>query len=74
MPAADAMMPAATPSPVMMAPNLPDALPKPPPAAPLTIIQKTYRAEALARIQRASIAECGFVERLVVFWSNHFCI
>ncbi len=41
---------------------------------PLNVIQKTYRAEALARIQRATIAECGFAERLVVFWSNHFCI
>jgi uncharacterized protein (DUF1800 family) len=41
---------------------------------PLNIIQKTYRAEALARLQRAVIAECGFTERLVAFWSNHFCI
>jgi uncharacterized protein (DUF1800 family) len=41
---------------------------------PLNVIQKTYRSEALARIQRATIADCGFVERLVVFWSNHFCI
>jgi uncharacterized protein (DUF1800 family) len=47
--------------------------PKPAPA-PLNIIQKTYRAEALARLQRAVIADCGFAERLVVFWSNHFCI
>jgi uncharacterized protein (DUF1800 family) len=47
--------------------------PKPSPA-PLNIIQKTFRAEALARLQRAVIADCGFVERLVVFWSNHFCI
>jgi uncharacterized protein (DUF1800 family) len=47
--------------------------PKPPPQ-PSNIIQKTYRAEALARLQRAMIADCGFVERLVVFWSNHFCI
>ena len=47
--------------------------PKPPPA-PLNIIQKTFRAEALARLQRAVIADCGFTERLVVFWSNHFCI
>ncbi len=45
-----------------------------PPAQPLNIIQKTYRAEALARLQRAVIADCGFVERLVAFWSNHFCI
>ncbi|HEY4203837.1 MAG TPA: DUF1800 family protein [Xanthobacteraceae bacterium] len=45
------------------------------PAKPqLNIIQKTYRAEALARIQRATLADCGIVERLVAFWSNHFCI
>src|SRR6266496_3071755 len=50
----------------------PGAAPKPP--QPLNIIQKTYRAEALARLQRAMIADCGFVERLVAFWSNHFCI
>jgi uncharacterized protein (DUF1800 family) len=47
--------------------------PKPPPQ-PLNVIQKTYRTEALARLQRAVIAECGFTERLVAFWSNHFCI
>ena len=59
-----AMMPAETMQP---------AAPRPPPQ-PLNIIQKTFRAEALARLQRAVIADCGFVERLVVFWSNHFCI
>lgn len=48
--------------------------PKPPPPQPLNIIQKTFRAEALARLQRGIIADCGFTERLVVFWSNHFCI
>ena len=50
-----------------------------PPAAkpapqPLNVIQKTFRTEALARLQRATLVECGFTERLVVFWSNHFCI
>lgn len=50
-----------------------------PPAAkpapqPLNVIQKTFRAEALARLQRATLVACGFTERLVVFWSNHFCI
>ena len=50
----------------------PTASPKQPPK-PLNIIQKTFRAEALARIQRATMAESGFVERLVTFWSNHFC-
>jgi uncharacterized protein (DUF1800 family) len=50
-----------------------------PPAAkpapqPLNVIQKTFRAEALARLQRATLADCGFAERLVAFWSDHFCI
>jgi uncharacterized protein (DUF1800 family) len=48
--------------------------PAKPPPQPLNIIQKTYRAEALARLQRAMLADCGFGERLVAFWSNHFCI
>jgi uncharacterized protein (DUF1800 family) len=52
-----------------MQPNAPKPAPQ-----PLNVIQKTFRAEALARIQRGMIAECGFTERLVVFWSNHFCI
>ena len=51
----------------------PGAAPKPAPP-PLNVIQKTFRVEALARLQRATLAECGFAERLVVFWSNHFCI
>jgi uncharacterized protein (DUF1800 family) len=46
---------------------------KPVPEPP-NIIQKTFRAEALARLQRARFADCGLVERLVAFWSNHFCI
>jgi uncharacterized protein (DUF1800 family) len=52
-----------------MAPNAAKPAPQ-----PLNVIQKTFRAEALARFQRAMVAECGFVERLVAFWSNHFCI
>jgi uncharacterized protein (DUF1800 family) len=44
------------------------------PAKPLNVIQKNFRAEALARLQRAWMADCGFSERLVAFWSNHFCI
>jgi uncharacterized protein (DUF1800 family) len=60
---------AAAPPAETMQPNAP----KPPPQPP-NIIQKTYRAEALARMQRAVMADCGFAERLVVFWSNHFCI
>lgn len=52
----------------------PSANPAKPAAEPPNIIQKTFRAEALARLQRGVVADCGFVERLVVFWSNHFCI
>jgi uncharacterized protein (DUF1800 family) len=44
------------------------------PPGSLNVIQRTFGAEALARIQRAVIADGGFTERLVVFWSNHFCI
>lgn len=35
---------------------------------------KTYREEVLARVNLALEAETGFGERLVQFWSNHFCI
>ena len=39
------------------------------------VVRKTFRAEALARLQRGIIADCGFAERLVVFSSDHFfCI
>jgi uncharacterized protein (DUF1800 family) len=54
-----------------MQPNAAKLAPQQP---PLNVIQKTYRAEALARLQRAIIADCGITERLVAFWSNHFCI
>lgn len=59
-----------------MLPN-PRSAKEPPKAVPpgsLNIIQRTFRDEALARIQRATMTESGFVERLVAFWSNHFCI
>ena len=41
---------------------------------PPSVEQQTFRAEALARFQRAIAARAGFVERLVCFWSNHFCV
>ncbi|WP_338830781.1 DUF1800 domain-containing protein [Bradyrhizobium sp. 27S5] len=73
--AADNANAAMTPSPTMQPPTMqPSAAPPKPPGQPLNIIQKTFRAEALARLQRGVVADCGFVERLVVFWSNHFCI
>jgi uncharacterized protein (DUF1800 family) len=36
--------------------------------------QQIYLAEAKARFNAALGAETGFVERLVWFWSNHFCV
>ena len=35
---------------------------------------KIYLEEARVRIEAALGAEIGFVERLVWFWSNHFCV
>ncbi len=35
---------------------------------------KIYRSEALLRFRRATTAPIGLLERLVSFWSNHFCI
>ena len=48
-----------------------DAKPAPPPPTPEAAI---FRAEALARLGRAASARAGLVERLVAFWSNHFCV
>src|ERR1700681_4170672 len=71
MQSADAMQSGAM-QPNAAPPNAANQPPQPP--HPLNVIQKTYRAEALARLQRAVLADCGFTERLVAFWSNHFCI
>ena len=60
--------------PETMQPSMTAPQPAKPAPQPLNVIQKTFRAEALARLQRATLVECGFTERLVVFWSNHFCI
>jgi uncharacterized protein (DUF1800 family) len=52
-----------------------------PPPAPVPVRnpgpgmpQQIYLVEAKARIQAALGAEVGFLERLVWFWSNHFCV
>lgn len=49
------------------------AAPKPAPQPP-SPEQIIFRDEALARMRRAIEARAGIVERLVAFWSNHFCI
>jgi len=53
----------------------PDATPSIPPqpeAVPLP--RQLFRNEAKARFDAAINAEIGLVERLVWFWSNHFCV
>ena len=47
----------------------------PVPAKPgLPVPQQIYLAEAKARVDAGLQADIGLVERLVWFWSNHFCI
>src|SRR5690349_8217385 len=46
---------------------------KPRPPGP-GVPQQLYLEEAKARFDRALAADTGFVERLVWFWSNHFCV
>jgi uncharacterized protein (DUF1800 family) len=50
----------------------PLAKPGPPPAPPLP--QRLFQDEAKVRFDAGLGADIGFVERLVWFWSNHFCI
>ncbi len=45
-----------------------------PPQPIAQIEQIIYRNEALARIRKAVEPTIGFGERLVLFWSNHFCV
>lgn len=70
----------------MPAPNVAALLPPDPSAAPAMAggapmtapeppaDQRYFRADAQARLEQACAAPIGFVERLVAFWSNHFCV
>src|SRR5437879_3049237 len=53
-------------------PDAPSPTAAQPEAVPLP--RQRYRNEARARFDAAINAEIGFVERLVWFWSNHFCV
>jgi uncharacterized protein (DUF1800 family) len=55
------------------APAMPVEKPKPPKPSLAADIQ-VFRAEASARLRRGLVARPGFVERLVMFWTNHFCV
>jgi len=61
-----------------MAPSESNAAAAPNPEKPRNpgpgLPQQLYLAEAKARFDRALAADIGFVERLVWFWSNHFCV
>ena len=50
------------------------AEPPPPQAEAVPLPRQLFRDEARARVDAALDAEIGFVERLVWFWSNHFCV
>jgi uncharacterized protein (DUF1800 family) len=56
-----------------MAPTM-AAVEKPGGPDPMPPRRRIVLAEAEARIDAARNAEIGFVERLVWFWSNHFCV
>ncbi|TPL75754.1 DUF1800 family protein [Mesorhizobium sp. B2-3-15] len=68
--AASVMPPPA--EPVMSPPVAPAAAAAKPAVPPVEVM--LFRAEAQARFDKAMQAEAGFVERLVYFWSNHFCV
>lgn len=55
-------------------PNGTAATPAKPATRPPSPEQTIFRDEALARVRRAIEARAGFAERLVAFWSNHFCV
>jgi uncharacterized protein (DUF1800 family) len=53
-------------------PEVPPSAPAQPEAVPLP--RQLFRNEAKARFDAAIHGEIGLVERLVWFWSNHFCV
>jgi len=69
-PAAPAEKPAPVPSEMAQGGAPAPIKPNPQPGLP----QQLYLEEAKARIDAALGADLGFVERLVWFWSNHFCV
>ena len=52
----------------------PNAMQSPGQGGMIPVPQQIYLAEARARYNTALNANIGLVERLVWFWSNHFCI
>ena len=46
----------------------------PPTAKPGRIRREAFQQEAFARFSHATATDAAFLERLVMFWSNHFCV
>jgi len=67
-----ASAPSAAPTAMAAAPT-PAPAPAPAPAPP-NPINEAFQAETRARVEAATAAKVGYVERLVAFWSNHFCV
>jgi len=44
------------------------------PSAADAAVREVLREEIAARFERGATTDLAFVERLVVFWSNHFCV
>ncbi len=70
--AAELGMPMAMEAKAEMAPPSANPAANAPPAE--TVPQQIFFAEAKAHYDAAITAEIGFAERLVWFWSNHFCV
>ena len=73
----------ATPRPPVVqiaAPTVQDATAKPPTPAPAPVVRPPdpanliFQAEVESRFKRAVSSSTPFIERLVWFWSNHFCV
>jgi uncharacterized protein (DUF1800 family) len=45
-----------------------------PPTKPGQVRREAFLNEAFARIAHATATDAAFLERLVMFWSNHFCV
>ena len=45
-----------------------------PAAKPGRIRREAFQQEAFARFSHAAATDAAFLERLVMFWSNHFCV
>jgi len=70
----DDSMEAKPPQPPAQNGNAPSAATAQPPRNQVPVPQQIYLEEAKARVDAAIGAEIGFAERLVWFWSNHFCV